>query len=316
MWKRTFAWILILGTALGGLYAFESTRVPCRTALAYTIGQFDGRFGLSLGEFQAAIIEAEKPWEEALGRDLFQYDEQALFPVNLIFDERQARTIESQALEKEFANVQSKQETIKQTYDKLSAELDRVKAEHAKLLAVFERNLSEYNNRVAAWNASSRTDETELEWLRDSEARLKRDQDALESKRLRANVLVTEVNRYAKEEEKVITRYNSKLDTFTETYGTGEAFDQGVYRGESIDIYQFDDRSHLRMVLVHELGHALGLEHVENPKSIMYPMMGGQDLGQLSLSIEDRAELMNVCSVTAWDLLFRDLHKVVALFAR
>ncbi len=316
MGKRILTWGLIIGLACGGLYLFESGRVPCQAPLQYAIGQFDARFRLSEGEFRSALAEAERPWEEALGRNLFQYNEQSTFPVNLIFDERQARTIESQSLEKEFATVQSKQESIKSQYDKFALELDRVKSEHAKLLAAFEKNLSEYNARVAAWNAGSRTDESELEWLRDAEVRLKRDQDALEAKRLRANSLVAQVNRYAKEEENVITRYNAKLDDFTETYGTGEAFDQGMYRGESIDIYQFDDRSHLRMVLVHELGHALGLGHVENPKSIMYPMMGEQDVAQLALSAEDRAELHQVCSVTALDLLFFDFKRAFELLSR
>lgn len=315
MGKRIIIWVFIIGAAIGSLYLFESARVPCQAALEYTLGQFDERFGLTKMEFLAALAEAEEPWEAALGRDLFQYTEQALFPVNLIFDERQARTIESQSLEKEFATVQTKQETIKSQYDKLSSELNRVKGEYTKLLATFEKNLDEYNTRVAKWNASSRTDESELEWLRDAEVRLKRDQDALEAKRLRVNSLIAEVNRYAKEEEKVITRYNAKLDDFTETYGTGEAFDQGMYRGESIDIYQFDDRNHLRMVLVHEFGHALGLGHVENPKSIMYPMMGEQDVAHLMLSSEDRAELSHVCSVTPWQLLFRDLHTIAAQFS-
>lgn len=310
MTKRISLWILIIIAAFGGLYAFESSRVPCRIALVYTIGQFDERFGISKADFQAALAEAEEPWETLVRRDLFRYDETAAFPVNLIFDERQARTIESQKLEQELTTVQSKQESIKEKYNRLAAELKSARQDYDSSLAAFEARLKRYNIRVVEWNESDRTDEDEVEWLREEERALERNQDTLEAKRRKVNGLVADVNRYAKEEEKIIDRYNAELDEFTEVYGTGAAFDQGIYSGEGIDIYQFDDRNHLRMVLTHELGHALGLGHVDNPESIMYPMMGEQDVENLALSKEDESALLGVCSVTAWDLLYRDLRKV------
>ena len=46
-------------------------------------------------------------------------------------------------------------------------------------------------------------------------------------------------------------------------------------------------------VLVHELGHALGIGHVENPDSIMYSYSIGETL---TLSEEDLAALKEVCA--------------------
>jgi len=316
MLKRIFTWVIIISAAVGSLYVFEVTRLPCRSALVYAIGQFDSRFGLSETEFKTAIKEAEVLWEKAIGRNLFQYDEQALFPVNLIFDDRQERTIVGKRLESEFETIQSTQVGIKEKYDAAVVALAQRRKEYVAALKAFDKALGQYNDRVERWNRSNRTDESELDWLRDEGKRLEREQPSLENRRTRVNALVAEVNRSAKEEEKIVERYNKKLDDFTEAYETGEAFDQGIYSGESIDIYQFDDRNHLHMVLVHELGHALGLGHVDNPKSIMYPMMGEQDVTSLVLSVEDRAELIGVCSVTAWDFLLRDVHKVVDLFSK
>lgn len=307
---RILIWILIIGLGIGALYAFESARVPCRTALVYSIGRFDERFGLTRSEFQAALAQAEKPWEDALGRDLFHYDPGAIFPVNLIFDERQQRTIDGRKLETALETVQTKQATIKERYDANAAALAKSRNEYDTRVAAFDQAVARYNARVADWNRSDRSDEDELEGLQAEEGRLNREARDLEALRDKVNALVAEVNRYAKEEEKVVERYNVDLETFTEIYGTGEAFDQGMYEGTSIDIYQFDDRDHLRMVLIHEFGHALGLGHVDNARSIMYPVMGSQDIGDLRLSDEDRAALGNACSLTAWELLERDMRAI------
>lgn len=315
MLKRIFIWSIICALAIGALYAFESARIPCQRVIPYGIGQFDSRFGITPDEFRAAIAEAERPWERALGREVFQYQSGALFPVNLVFDERQERTIDGKKLEDDLAQVTETQATIRQKYEASAAALDARRKEYDATLARFERDLARYNDRVAEWNRSDRSDEDELDWLRSEEQRLDRAQRDLETLREKVNALVATVNRYAKEEEKVVDRYNAEVETFTETYGTGEEFDQGIYNGGAIDIYQFDDRDHLVMVLTHELGHALGLEHVANPESIMYPVLGEQDLEALALSVEDRAALNAVCSVTAWDLLSRDLRQAWSLLA-
>lgn len=311
--KHIFIWSTICTLAIGALYAFESARIPCQGALEYGIGQFDSRFGITRDEFRAAIAEAEWPWETALGREVFQYRDGVLFQINLIFDERQQRTIDGKKLEDDLAQVTETQATIRQKYEANVTALDVRRKEYDAALSRFERDLARYNARVVEWNRSDRTDEDELDWLRSEEKRLDRIQRDLEILREKVNALVTTVNRYAQEEEKVVDRYNAEVETFTETYGTGEEFDQGIYNGGAIDIYQFDDRNHLVMVLTHELGHALGLEHVANPESIMYPVLGEQHLDRLALSVEDQAALDTVCSVTAWDLLGRDVRQVWSL---
>lgn len=313
MLKHSIIWSVILVVAIGGLYAFESTRVPCQQTLLYTVGHFDERFRISEDEFRQVISQAEAPWEAALGHDIFRYEAGAAFPINLIFDERQARTFESQSLGAEWTAVQSKQSTIKGQYETLSAQLTRDRKAYDSSAADFDRRLERYNARVDAWNKSSRIDSGELDWIQSEEKRLRRDQAILIADRNRLNALVNEVNLSVREGEQVAERYNERVTTFTKTYGTGGYFDQGVYEGTGIDIYQFDDREHLRMVLVHELGHALGLGHVEGESSIMYPTMGAQDVNHIALSAEDQAALQAVCSVTAWDLLWRDVSAAWSL---
>jgi predicted Zn-dependent protease len=64
-----------------------------------------------------------------------------------------------------------------------------------------------------------------------------------------------------------------------------------------INIYQFDDIERLTLVLAHEFGHALGLTHVGNPKSVMYYLTDRQDTRNLKLSEEDIRAFQYRCNL-------------------
>lgn len=312
--KKLFQWALFFSLIAGTVFIWQSMPLPCGQPLPYSLGQFDARFGISQEDFLKHIAAAEKVWEDADGRELFRYAPDAAFKVNLIFDERQQRTIDARKLEDSLEKAQATQESLKQKQDRVLALYGTEKREYETLLAEFEKRLAEYDADVDKWNKRGGAPEDEYDRLQKEAKSLERMQNDLEAARRSVNALAEQVNRFSKEQVAVIGKYNDELGKYVNRYGSSsEEFDQGDYAGTEINVYQFDDMAHLRLVLAHELGHALGIGHTENPRSVMYRLMQEQDAQVLVLTGEDLAALSAQCRMSRADIFF---EKVKLLFEK
>ena len=70
-------------------YWYVSTANICPVPITYRLGAMDARFPITTEEARAVLADAEALWENAFGRNLFDYDETATFALNFIYDERQ-----------------------------------------------------------------------------------------------------------------------------------------------------------------------------------------------------------------------------------
>jgi predicted Zn-dependent protease len=150
---------------------------------------------------------------------------------------------------------------------------------------------------VDSWNTKGGAPSDVYKDLKNEKSDLSDLHDKLEKERVAINNLIGQGNNLAQKEQSVVNNYNASLNTYKDKYGQASQFDKGVYDGTKIDIFQFNAIDDLRLTIVHELGHALGMDHVENPQSIMYYLMGEQNMANPQPSAEDIAALKNVCQI-------------------
>ncbi|MEQ1500399.1 MAG: matrixin family metalloprotease [Parcubacteria group bacterium] len=272
---------------------------PCRQPIKYSIGTFDDKFGISRESFLKSLSDAEVIWEAPVSKNLFQYDPNGNLKINLIYDERQETT---QVLKSMGVVVQN----TRGSYDTVRAKYNSLNIEYKQQQALFETQLAEFNDRKAKYElevrqinrkggANKETYDrlnTEKETLSQMLIGINQLQASLNSKVKEINALVETLNELAK-------KLNIDVDRFNSVGGNlGREFDEGVYRsgpdGREIEIYQFDNKTKLIRVLAHEFGHALGLDHIDDPKAIMYRLNNGINE---KLTQSDLAELRTICDI-------------------
>lgn len=271
--------------------------LPCSKPLEYAIGEIDPRFGISKSELEQYAFQAEKIWEEKAGKNLFIYNPDSEFKINLIFDERQRETNKASEMKNELETLGSKHELAVEQYESLSSNYKQKLDEYNAKVKQYEEKLEDYNKAVKKWNLGDRTSKEEFENLRKKRKELEKTLNDLEKKRDEINYLAGKTNQIAKQGNNLANTYNSSLETYQSKFGSSREFEKGVFDGKAINIYEFREESDLKMTIIHEMGHALGLGHVQNPKSIMHYLMAEQDLENPQLTEEDILELKNVCKI-------------------
>ncbi len=312
--RDTFTWknIFLVGLgmmAVAGVFLYrrnlgfpafhrlEHVFFPCQVPIAYSVAGLDERFDLSRADFLSAIQEAEANWEEPLGLDLFAEGENGELTFSLVYDERQQTTEQLQKMGIVIDETKAGYADLKSEYDRIYPEYTSKKTILDRDLANFNRASANYESAVTDSNAEGGASGEEYERLQAERARLNQTATQINAQVLEVNSLAENVNALANSLNDLADKLNIVADTYN-TIGDqlGDNFVEGTFGasslGNSITIYQFQDHAKLVRVLQHEMGHALGLEHVDDPEAIMYWLNEG---GGASPNETDLAALKQLC---------------------
>lgn len=298
---RFLSSLLLLGALFFAWQRLEPfITAPCSEPITYTIGSFDRRFDVTQKNFLIALSEAETIWEPAIGKELFVYSpENGDLKVNLVYDYRQEATEELSELESVVEEDEAAYRALEGRYKALKAEHGVLKSAYDRAVAEFNAHTVAYESNVERWNNGSRTNRQEFEELEAERRRVEAELSAFKPLENQLNSSVKEVNALVSRLNTLARTLNLNVGEYN-TIGAerGETFTGGLYTrdalGERIDIFEFENHQKLVRVLAHELGHALGLEHVEDKEAIMYKLNEGKS-GTLTQA--DLTALKSLCQI-------------------
>ncbi len=294
MVRRILLGSLVVCVALAtGLWLARPT--PCGRPIAYRLGAVDGRFGLTNAEVLEALREAESLWGRAVGRDVFTHDPRATLTVTLVYDERQQTTQTSQRLWSSMQQAQASHAVVSRSYAEWRETYERRARSYETTYAAYQERAAAYNAQMQQWSARGGVPREMQAGLEAERNRLQALRSELETERMAIESLAGTVRSLAEKGNALAEAHNRDVMTFNSRYGAPRQFHKGEFDGREITVFEFHDMRDFTLLLAHELGHALGLGHVDDPTAVMHAVGGEQAVEPLRLTAADLAALQKLC---------------------
>ncbi len=272
---------------------------PCQRPITYSIASVDPKFGITKTALLTDIKKAETIWESPINKQLFEYSTTGDLKINFIYDYRQKATDDLQKLGIVINDDRSTYDALKAKYNSLTVSYDQEKANITALVAKYDADKNAYEKDVKYWNGRGGAPKAEYNALEQRRIDLNNQIVIINQAQDSLNALAETINSTATILNKLIGELNLQVNTYN-TIGasTGKEFNEGEYisdaSGRTINIFQFSNTNQLVRILAHELGHALGINHLDNPKAIMYYLNEGINE---KLTADDLTALKKVCGI-------------------
>ena len=242
----------------------------CDTPISYKIGSIDPKFGLTKYNVLSDAKIATNILSTVEGKQLFTYSDTAQLTLNFVYDQRTA--------------LDNQISQLKTQLDQKGNTLSKQSSDYEAQVVQFEKKLADFNATVEKYNQQGGAPGDVYANLIEQQKQLKAEADTLNQRAHQLNLSTREYNVGVSNLNQNTTQFNSEIALKPE---------EGLYDGghNTITIYFAGNYSELIHTLAHEFGHALGMQHVNNPQAVMYPYT----TTFLTLTPEDLGQLAYVC---------------------
>ncbi|QHH98640.1 matrixin family metalloprotease [Acinetobacter dispersus] len=265
--------------------AQSQVRYSTEQPLRYRIAELDPRLNINHQQMIELSQQAAAIWEKNTGQKYFVYDPDADFVINLVFDQRQIRSMKRAEslgqLEQEQQDWLNRNEKLQQ----INAELTESNAQLELQKQAYDTQVQQYQQGLAQYKADS-SNKALFSTLQKQQQQLQQQALTLQKKIAEYNQKVQQNQLKAEKTKQIHQQLSASVNEFNETFKP-EVLHKGQFDGTQIFIYEFSSTDDLRLTLAHEFGHALGLKHTRDPKSLMYPRIKEQDAKDFQLTDTD-----------------------------
>jgi hypothetical protein len=283
------------------------SHAPCAIPVYYQLTEIDPRFGFDRFTVASALAEAGSLWQTVTPVLLFlESDHPRAMEVSLSFDERQQAALTRRSLrggiESDFGTLEAEQAELQAWNQRIETSRE-ARDRHAEALA---ERVKRHEAEVADWNAlpAGRSESRRRALAVEGDA-LRAELAGLEQLTGQLNADIQAYNRRAEQARLRSEDFRSRVSSFNAA-SSPDPVESGQYSydpesGRRIEIFRAESFDELVWILAHELGHALGIGHVDEPGAIMHPLLHdgagpGRPAGRpVALAPADIAALREVC---------------------
>lgn len=253
--------------------------------LRYRIADLDPRLKISQQQMIELSQQAAAIWAKDTGQHYFVYDPEAKFAIHLVFDQRQVRSMKRSEhlnqLEQEQQNWLEQNQQLQQLKESIVRSATQLELQKIE----YQHNNQKYQQSLQKLKASAQN-QKQVAQLAQQQQSLQQQASDLQHKVAAHHQLIQQYSAQTEKSKQLYQQLSESVATFNQTFKP-QVLHKGQFDGQQIFIYEFSSIDDLRLTLAHEFGHALGLKHTQNPKSLMYPRIKEQDARDFQLTDTD-----------------------------
>lgn len=262
---------------------------------------------ISVKQLKIIVNQIEREFESALNANLFDYDENGI-RINLIYTPYSK-------LEKQILNKKEKLDSLEKKIDNQKTDILLSKKKNLILRDSFSKQNKILNNKIASLNRfikkiNGQKNISNKEFV-DAKTYVSIEQKKINKEIQRVKLEHRKVSQIINSFNKKLIKYNNLIRTYNINTRELESLTRGFkkIKGKTfklitkqktkngtkvlknymtkIEIYGFDNIQELKAVIAHEIGHLLGVSHINIKNALMNPIIQSKQLERLHLTYDD-----------------------------